>query len=92
MQRNPAKIALRHRDNECTYGQLMARVDQVCSGILNDLGLQHGQHAAIVASNSIEYLEIILGASQAGVGTATVNPRLSPAEIVAICDDASVMP
>jgi len=88
MQRNPAKIALKHRDNECTYGQLMARVNQVCSGILSDLRLRHGQHAAIVAGNSIEYLEIILGASQAGIGTATINPRLSPAEIVAICDDA----
>ena len=88
MQRNPAKVALKHRDNECTYGQLIARVDQVCAGILNDLGLEHGQHAAIVAGNSIEYLEIILGASQAGIGTATVNPRLAPAEIVAICDDA----
>jgi len=88
MQRNPAKIALKHRDNVCTYGQLIARVDQVCAGILTDLGLRHGQHAAIVAGNSIEYLEIILGASQAGIGTATVNPRLAPAEIVAICDDA----
>ena len=88
MQRNPAKIALKHRDNQCTYGQLIARVDQVCAGILNDLGLKHGQHAAIVAGNSIEYLEIILGTSQAGIGTATVNPRLAPAEIVAICDDA----
>jgi acyl-CoA synthetase (AMP-forming)/AMP-acid ligase II len=88
MLRNPAKIALKHRDQERSYGELMARVDQVCSGILNDLGLQHGDHAAIVSANSIEYLEIILGASQAGIGTATINPRLSPAEIVAICDDA----
>ena len=88
MQRNPAKIALKHRGNECTYGQLMARVDQVCAGILNDLGLKHGQHAAIVAGNSIEYLEIVLGASQAGIGTATINPRLAPAEIATICNDA----
>jgi acyl-CoA synthetase (AMP-forming)/AMP-acid ligase II len=88
MQRNPAKIALKHRDAERSYGELMARVDQVCSGILSDLGLKHGDHAAIVAANSIEYLEIVLGASQAGIGTATINPRLSPAEIVAICNDA----
>jgi acyl-CoA synthetase (AMP-forming)/AMP-acid ligase II len=88
MQRNPAKVALKHRANERTYGELIARVDQVCAGILNDLGLQHGQHAAIVAGNSIEYLEIVLGASQAGIGAATVNPRLAPAEIVSICDDA----
>jgi long-chain acyl-CoA synthetase len=88
MERNPAKIALKHRQNTVSYGELMARVDQVCSGILNSIGLQPGDHAAIVSANSIEYLEIILGASQAGIGTATVNPRLSPPEIVAICDDA----
>jgi acyl-CoA synthetase (AMP-forming)/AMP-acid ligase II len=88
MARNPAKLALKHRDNQVTYGELIARVDQVCSGILNDVGLVHWQHAAIVSGNSIEYLEIILGASQAGVGTATINPRLSPAEIAAISDDA----
>jgi len=88
MQRNPAKVALKHRGNQCTYGALMARVDQVCAGILKDLSLKHGQHAAIVANNSIEYLEIVLGASQAGIGTATINPRLAPTEIAAICNDA----
>lgn len=88
MQRNPAKLALRHRDKQCTYGELVQRIDLVCAGILSDLGLKHGEHIAIVAANSIEYLEVVLGASQAGAGTATVNPRLSPAEIVAICDDA----
>ncbi len=88
MQRDPGKIALKHRNRECTYAELMSRVDQVCAGILGDVGLKRGQHAAIVSANSIEYLEIILGASQAGVGTATVNPRLAAAEIVAICDDA----
>jgi long-chain acyl-CoA synthetase len=88
MQRDPGKIALKHRNNECTYAELMNRVDLVCSGMLADLKLERGQHAAIVSANSIEYLEIILGASQAGIGTATVNPRLAPAEIGAICDDA----
>lgn len=89
MARNPAKVALRHRDNEKTYGELIERIDRVCAGILSDCGLHHGDHAAIVSANSIEYLEIVLGNSQAGIGTATVNPRLSEAEIVAICDDAS---
>ncbi|MCP4000055.1 MAG: AMP-binding protein [Gammaproteobacteria bacterium] len=88
MQRNPGKIALKHHEQQRSYGELMERVDQVCAGIIDNIGLKHGEHAAIVAANSIEYLEIILGASQAGIGTATVNPRLSPPEIVAICDDA----
>lgn len=88
MLRNPSKVALRHRERSCTYGEFMGCVDQVCGGLLNELDLRPGQHIAIVGANSIEYLEVVLGASQAGLGTATVNPRLSPPEIVAICDDA----
>ena len=33
-------------------------------------------------------MEIILGASQANIAMATINPKLSVTEIVAICDDA----
>ncbi|MEC9374829.1 MAG: class I adenylate-forming enzyme family protein [Pseudomonadota bacterium] len=88
MLRDPDKIALRHRENQQSYGQFMARVDSVTSGILEDVGLKRGEHSAIVSANSIEYLEIVLGASQAGIGSATINPRLTPDEIVAICDDA----
>ena len=61
MQRNPEKVALKHRDKERTYAELMARIDRVCAGILNDCGLHHGDHAAIVSANSIEYLEVVLG-------------------------------
>ncbi len=88
MLRNPAKIALRHRQREVTYAELIECIDRVCAGLLEDIGLEHGQHAAIVSANSIEFLEIVLGASQAGIGTATINPRLSAPEIVAIADDA----
>ncbi len=88
MLRNPSKIAMKHRAQEVSYGAFMDRVDRVCAGLLRDFGLKHGDHAAIVSANSIEYLEIVLGASQAGIGTATINPRLSAPEIVAIADDA----
>jgi long-chain acyl-CoA synthetase len=88
MERNPAKLALTHRERNCTYAELLERVDRVCGGLLRTCGLQPGAHVAIVAANSIEYLEVVLGASQAGIGTATVNPRLTAREIVAICDDA----
>ena len=88
MLRNPAKIALRHRQRQVSYAELVDAIDRVCAGLITDLGMQHGQHAAIVSANSIEYLEVVLGASQAGIGTATINPRLSVPEIVAIADDA----
>ena len=88
MLRNPEKIALRHRDKEISYGGIVQHIDQVCAGLLGDSGLKHGDHAAIIAANSIAYMEIVLGASQAGIGTATINPRLSVPEIISIVDDA----
>jgi len=88
MHRAPDKVAYRHRERTRTYRELLDRVDRVTSGLAAGLGLRPGQHGAIVAKNSIEFMEIVLGASQAGVALATVNPRLSPQEIVAICDDA----
>ncbi len=67
--RNPAKLAYRHRDETRTYGALIARIDQVTTALSADLGLGSGDHGAIVAENSIEYMEMVIGASQAGVGT-----------------------
>ncbi len=86
MHRDPDKLAYRHGAQVRSYRQLMDRADRLTS-TLQGLGLG-GAHGAIVAKNSIAYMEVVLGASQAGVPLATVNPRLAPAEIVAICDDA----
>jgi long-chain acyl-CoA synthetase len=88
MHRAPDKTAYRHREQTRTYRDLLARVDRVTAALAGGLRLAPGQHGAIVARNSIEYMEIVLGASQAGVALATVNPRLSVPEIVAICEDA----
>ena len=88
MSRNPEKIALKHWDNERTYRALVNRMDIITNGLIHDFNLSSEDNIAIVASNSIEYMEIILGASQAGVPIATINPKLSAPEIKAICDDA----
>lgn len=86
--RDPARPAYRHGTRTRTYGQLIERVDRVTAALLGDLALSKGDHGAIVAKNSIEYMELVLGASQAGVALATVNPKLAPAEVRAICEDA----
>jgi acyl-CoA synthetase (AMP-forming)/AMP-acid ligase II len=88
MYRNPDKVAFRHRDGTRSYRALVDRIDRVTAALRDDLGLGPGHHGAIVAKNSIEYVELVIGASQAGVALATVNPRLSVREVVAICDDA----
>ena len=88
MHRAPDKIAYRHGAETRSYRQLLDRVDRVTALLLAGLGLEPGMHGAIIGKNSIAYMEIVLGASQAGIPLATVNPRLSLAEAVAICDDA----
>jgi acyl-CoA synthetase (AMP-forming)/AMP-acid ligase II len=86
--RNPGKLAYRHDERTRTYGQLIERIDRVTTAMSADFGLKEGDHGAIVSSNSIEYMEIVIGAAQAGVALATINPKLSAAEIKAICEDA----
>jgi len=87
MSRNPGKQALKHGKNKRSYKQLTNRMDRISNGLIHDLKLTSKDHAAIVSSNSIEYMEIILGASQVGIGMATINPKLSPIEIQLICND-----
>ncbi len=88
MMRAPHKVAVRHNDVERTYGELMRRTDMVTNSTIRDLKLKKGDNAAIISRNCIEYIEIVCGVPEAGVAVATVNPRLSAAEITAICDDA----
>jgi acyl-CoA synthetase (AMP-forming)/AMP-acid ligase II len=87
-RRDPAKIALRFGAQLRTYEQLLRRTRRITELTVSDLGLLAGQNAAIVAGNSIEYLEVVIGVPEAGVPVATINPRLTTAEIVAVCDDA----
>ena len=81
-QRNPDKVVYKHGERTRTYGAFMERVDRVSAGVTGAFGLKPGDHGAIVAKNSIEYMEIVFGASQAGIALATVNPKLSAGEIV----------
>jgi long-chain acyl-CoA synthetase len=88
MHRAPDKIAFSQQDRSRSYRSLVERIDALTVAMRDGLQLRAGEHAAIVGRNSIEYMEIVLAASQAGVPLATVNPRLAAPEIVAICDDA----
>ena len=88
MHRSPAKIAARCGNVERSYKDLVTRIDNISTWLLDGLHLEPGAHGAILAENSVEYLEIVAGAAQAGIPLATVNPRLSPREAADICDDA----
>jgi long-chain acyl-CoA synthetase len=88
MHRAPEKIAYRQGERTRSYRALVDRMDRVSSALLAGFGLKPGDHAAIIGKNSIEYMEIVFGAAQAGIPLATINPKLAAVEQVAICDDA----
>ena len=90
MQRYPSRIALQDSNSSRSFHQLVERIDRITQAFIHDLALSMNDHAAILADSSIEYLEIVVGASQSGVALATINPRLSSKEVVEICDDAQV--
>ena len=85
--KNPSKIAYKHGKNTRTYNELAQRIDSI-SSLISSFGILSKSNIAIVASNSIEYMEIVLAASQLGHPIATVNPKLTTKEIVSICEDA----
>ncbi|MET0239115.1 MAG: AMP-binding protein [Sphingobium sp.] len=88
MRRDPSRKAIVFDGAERSYGDLVARCDKLRDAAITTLGLQKGDHCAIVARNCLEYMEVALGMPDAGVAVATVNPRFTPAEIRAVVENA----
>ncbi|MFL2770984.1 MAG: class I adenylate-forming enzyme family protein [Rhodospirillaceae bacterium] len=88
MQRDPDKVAIVHGNKSRTYRELSDRTDRLTAAAISELKLNKGDNVAIVAKNSIEYVEVVCGLPDAGAAVATVNPRLTSSEIEAICNDA----
>ena len=85
--RNPGKVALICGERSLTYAKLVDRIDRVATLLRDGLGLAVGDRVAICAANCLEYIEIVTGASDAGLCVAQVNPKLTPAEIGFILND-----
>ncbi|MBI32741.1 MAG: class I adenylate-forming enzyme family protein [Candidatus Thioglobus sp.] len=84
---NPSKVAYKHGQKTRTYRELSTRMNSIAS-LIGSFEIPQDSNIAIVASNSIEYMEIVLAAAQLGHPIATVNPKLTAIEIVSICKDA----
>jgi long-chain acyl-CoA synthetase len=85
-ERWPRKTALICGDVAHSYGSLAARVRRVC-GLAQKMGVRRGDRVAILAPNCVEYVEMVLGLSDAGAIVATLNARSTPHEVAAACDD-----
>src|SRR5207237_652183 len=74
-------------EREITWGELASRANQVSNG-LRALGLDRGDTVAIVVPNSIEMLEVYLGATQIGCYITPINHHLVGPEIAYIVSDS----
>jgi fatty-acyl-CoA synthase len=74
------RIALSYKDVALTYAELDTRTNRIANLLLS-LGIEPGERIAILATNCLDYLQVILGASKVGVITACQNWRLGTREL-----------
>ncbi|MGI8710091.1 MAG: acyl-CoA synthetase [Acidimicrobiales bacterium] len=72
---------------ELSAGELLDRANQVAHG-LRDLGLEAGDTVAVLLPNSIELMEVYLGALQVGLYLTPVNFHLVGPEVAYILADS----
>jgi long-chain acyl-CoA synthetase len=86
-RRFPDVIAIESDSGTLSYAQLADRLRRVGAAAVHEYGLAVGDVVALLSPNRPEYLEIVAGLSEAGLVVATLNPRLSPDELLTIIED-----
>lgn len=71
-----------------TYGELDLRTNRLANA-LTTLGIGHGDRIAVLADNSIEYMEVFFGAAKIGAIVTPINTRLSLNEMMALVASAT---
>ena len=81
-----AKTALVFGDQSLSYTQLDRGMDRVAAALQRD-GVGRGQAVAIVASTSLDYAVVFLGAVRAGCAAAPLAPSATPEQLAAMVVD-----
>lgn len=86
--REPDRAALLVGEKAMTFASLAERIARFANLIHAGLRIAPGQRIGIVALNRAEYVEVVCGASSAGVAVTTIGPTASGREIAFVCEDA----
>ncbi|MBM3504437.1 MAG: long-chain fatty acid--CoA ligase [Alphaproteobacteria bacterium] len=89
-RRTPTKVALAEGSRQLTYRQLIERVDRV-SQMAAAFGLPVGARVALLAPNSLEYIEVVCGLAAAAHPVVTIGPNASVPEIEYILGHAETL-
>jgi fatty-acyl-CoA synthase len=84
----PQRIGARDLERSMTFEQWNSRARRLANALLG-LGLSKGDRVAILAYNTVEWVEIYAAAAKAGLVAVPLNFRLVGAEIRYIVDDAA---
>lgn len=84
----PSGEAVVDRDRRVDYATLARRVTGLGEALRTGLGLPAGQIVAMLAGNSMEYVEAWLGIPAAGLVLNPLNFRLAEAELTFILNDS----
>lgn len=73
-------------EQRITHREFLKRVDQLSRGLL-DIGLERGDHIAVLAENSLEFILLYGAVAKIGAVIIPINWRLKPEEIEYIITD-----
>ena len=85
----PDRVALVEVETGCryTYAELNARANRLANFLRDKLGVQPGDRVAILAKNSVVYLDLLYGLPKIGAIFAPFNWRLTAHELAYMVDD-----
>ena len=85
---DPKKVAIQicETGDQLTFAELEQSANRVAR-VLRSLGIQRGDHVALLLPNGLDFLQACFGLDRAGVYYTTINTRLTLAEIVHILQD-----
>jgi len=82
----PTSTAIQYRGTTTSYGQLRADSQRLAHALCTS-DVRHGEHVAILAKNSPEYVTAYFGCPAAGAILTCLNYRLSDRELVYVLND-----
>jgi long-chain acyl-CoA synthetase len=86
-QARPDATMLRFGEQQVSWAQMHARTNAVAA-VLSADGVGHGSRVAVIDKNGLEFWELLFATAKLGAVLVSVNWRLSPSEMAAICEDA----
>ena len=83
----PDHIAVADSQTRVSYAQLERRSNRLASGLVS-LGVDVGEHVAILAANRVELVEAEVALYKAAMVKVPINARLSVDEVVRVLEDS----